>query len=323
MTIRVGFIGAGGVSAEYRQRLAQLGDRVAITAVCDLQIERAERIAADAGAAVYTDWREMLAREPLDAIFDNLPPFARGDELIIAAALGKHIFTTKPLGLTLDGPMGNLAAIEATGVINSVGHMFRYASTVAEIKRLLDGRPVQLIEGRALGANPINWQASEATGGGLIVEHSTHLVDLIRYLAGDAVRVAGFGVRSPTATVDYEDSTTIMLQLDGGAVATVASSCALDNYFWAMTVVASDVRLELLFDAGTVTGVADGRRIRFKGGSAGYQEQIDAFIEAIEANDQTLIRSSYRDGVVTLATTLAAREAVGSGLSVAVTPLQG
>jgi myo-inositol 2-dehydrogenase/D-chiro-inositol 1-dehydrogenase len=323
MTIRVGFIGAGGVSGEYRQRLAQLGDRVAITAVCDLQIERAERVAADAGASVYTDWREMLAREPLDAIFDNLPPFARGDELIVAAGLGRHIFTTKPLGLTLAGPLRTLAAIEASGVINSVGHMFRYASTVAEIRRLLAGRPVQLIEGRALGANPINWQASQATGGGLLVEHSTHLIDLVRYLAGDAVQVAGFGVRSTGAKVDYEDSTTVMFQLDGGAVATVASSCALDNYFWAMTVVATDLRLELLFDDGTVTGVADGRPVRFEGGSAGYQEQIDAFIQAIESDDQALILSSYRDGVTTLATTLAAREAVVTGRPVAVSAFPG
>jgi hypothetical protein len=88
-----------------------------------------------------------------------------------------------------------------------------------------------------------------------------------------------------------------------------------------MTVVATDLRLELLFDDGTVRGVADGAPIRFEGGSAGYQEQIDAFIGAIETNDQSLIRSSYRDGVATLATTLAAREAVAMGNSVAITPI--
>lgn len=321
MTLRIGFIGAGGVSAEYRQRLEELGERVAITAVCDLQPERADRLARGTGASAYTDWREMLANERLDAIFDNLPPFARADELVEAAGCGLHVFTTKPLGLSLEGPLRTLAAIESSGVINSVGHMFRYASTVTEVRRLLDGRPPLLMVGRALGAHPINWQASQSTSGGLIVEHSTHLVDLMRYLGGDAKQVAAFGVRSGAAEVDYEDSTTVILELSGGGVATVASSCALDSYFWAFSVVARDIRLELIFDEGTVTGIADGLPVRFERGSAGYQEQIDAFVAAVERNDQSLIRSSYRDGVATLATTLAAVEALARRQAVEVPAL--
>src|SRR5437879_6441436 len=96
--LRIGFIGAGNVAREYLSRL-DMHDDVRLAAVCDLDEPKARAFAGSRGSAIYTDHRAMLDREQLDAVFDNLPPFARGRELIDAAAHGVAIFTTKPLGL--------------------------------------------------------------------------------------------------------------------------------------------------------------------------------------------------------------------------------
>src|SRR5439155_10150680 len=119
-----------------------------VIAFCDLDEGRAAALAAGRGARVYTDYRAMLDSERLDAVFDNLPPFARSDELVRAAQKGCAIFTTKPLGLTLEPARRSLATIEAAGVINSVGYMFRYSGITDYARRLLADRPLALVVGQ-------------------------------------------------------------------------------------------------------------------------------------------------------------------------------
>ncbi|MCA1553337.1 MAG: Gfo/Idh/MocA family oxidoreductase, partial [Chloroflexi bacterium] len=100
--IRIGFIGCGGVAREYLSRLNAMPDDARVIAFCDLDLARAHALAAGYEARVYDDYRVMLDAEALDTVFDNLPPFARADELICAAEHGCAIFTTKPLGLNLE-----------------------------------------------------------------------------------------------------------------------------------------------------------------------------------------------------------------------------
>ena len=312
--IRVGFIGCGGVAQEYRQRLLERADRARIVAVCDLDEPRACAFAEPLGAAAFTDWSRMLAEAELDAVFDNLPPFARGEELVAAAGAGCAIFSTKPLGLDLDTPRRNLAAVEAAGVANSVGYMFRYSAITDELRRRLDGRPPTLVVGQVYGAAPGGWVARRAMSGGQIVEQSTHMVDLARLLCGEVSEVFARGHCGASPGVDYEDSTAVTLAFANGAVGSILSTSAVRKFDWRLTVVARDLHLDLVYDAWTLRGGVDGAPVDLHLPDApGYQEQIDAFLSAVDTGDPTPIRSSYRDGCATLAATLAANRALASG----------
>ncbi|MCA1554070.1 MAG: gfo/Idh/MocA family oxidoreductase, partial [Chloroflexi bacterium] len=78
-------------------------------------------------------------------------------------------------------------------------------------------------------------------------------------------------------------------------------------------IVARDLHLELTFDAWTVRGQMDGEPIDYRDTVSGYSEQVSAFVRAVQTNDQSLIRSSYRDALRTFATTLAANRSLVSG----------
>ena len=312
--IRIGFIGCGGIAHEYLSRLDALGDEVRVAACCDLDHERAVALAGPRGARVYTDWVSMLARERPDAVFDCLPPFARGDELVAAAERGCAIFTTKPLALDLEVARRSLAAIEAADVINSVGYMFRYSGITDYARALLADRPVAMMLGQVIGARPAGWNARRALSGGQIVEQSTHTVDLLRYLAGDVRTVYALGRAGYVPDrVDYEDVSTLSLDFAGGAVGTVVSTCTVRQFFWGCTLIARDVHLELVYDAGTVRGTVDGRPVEHHDAASGYPEQIAAFVHAVKTGDRSPIRCTYRDGLGTLATTLAANHSLASG----------
>lgn len=317
--ITIGFIGCGGIAREYLQRLDTMRDIAQVTAFCDLDRGRAEQLAAGREAQVYTDYRAMLEQEQLDAVFDNLPPFARGDELVLAAQRGCAIFTTKPLGLQLDVGRRTLAAIEAAGVINSVGYMFRYSGISDYARRLLGDRPVAMVIGQVLGAMPGGWNNQRALSGGQIVEQSTHLVDLARYFAGEVRTVYALGRAGHVPDrVDYEDVSTVSLDFREGAVGSILSTCAVWQFFWGCTLIARDVQLDLVFDEWTVRGRVDGQTIDYHDTVSGYPEQVATFLRAVQTGDQSLIRCSYRDGLGTLAATLAANRSLVSGMPEAV-----
>ncbi len=312
--ISVGFVGCGGIAREYLSRLDAMPSDAQVTAFCDIDLGRAQELAAGREARVFGDYREMLDTLQLDAVFDNLPPFARSDELVLAARHGCAIFTTKPLGLDLETPRRSLEAIEAAGVVNSVGYMFRYSGITDYAKGLISDRQVAMVVGQVLGAMPGGWNSKKALSGGQIIEQSTHIVDLARYFAGNVRSVYAIGREGHVPDrVDYEDVSTISLDFEGGAIGTVISTCAVWQFFWSCTLIGRDLHLDLVFDDWTVRGSVDGRRIDYHDAVSGYPEQIATFVRAVQTGDQSLIRCPYRDGLGTLATTLAANRSIASG----------
>ena len=73
--IRVGIVGAGWIAQAHHRILESLNE-ADVVAVCDLDRTRAEALAGGAPMRVYTDWRELLGREELDAVFVCTPPLA-------------------------------------------------------------------------------------------------------------------------------------------------------------------------------------------------------------------------------------------------------
>ncbi len=317
--LNIGFIGCGAIAREYLSRLICRPEAARVTAFCDLDLERARQLSGDSPSRCYTNYREMFAKEELDAVFDNLPPFARSHELIEAAGRGFHIFSTKPLGLDLDTARRSLAAIEAAGVINSVGYMFRYSGLTQEARRLLTGRPILLVNGTAVSPPPGGWFSHKETSGGQLVEMSTHIFDLMRYFAGDIQVVRGLGRRFlPNEQVNFHDVSTVALEFQDGAIGSMNSSCVAEQFYWDCTLVAPGAQLHLIFDKGTMNGHVDGQLIEYQARESGYQEQIDAFLQAVLTGNQAEIRSSYRDGLATFATTLAAAQSLETSRAEAV-----
>ena len=98
--IRVGFIGAGGLANHVHYPSLAEDPRVRLAAVCDLDEARLARTADRYQvAARYTDYRQMLEREPLDAVYVIMPPMPLHPIVMDCLQAGKHVFTEKPPGL--------------------------------------------------------------------------------------------------------------------------------------------------------------------------------------------------------------------------------
>ena len=116
---KVGFgvIGTGIVGGAWHAHVYHHMPRADLIAVCDLNEGRAREIADKYGVPhVYTDYRDLLAREDIAAVSIATPDFAHREIAVAAASAGKHILVEKPLATTVDDAEAILAAVEEAGV---------------------------------------------------------------------------------------------------------------------------------------------------------------------------------------------------------------
>ncbi|MGV3720804.1 MAG: Gfo/Idh/MocA family protein [Actinomycetota bacterium] len=113
-TLRIGIIGAGGiVKSRHLPGLRALPD-VTVTAVCNRSRESGAAVAREWGIPdVMTDWRALVAREDLDAVFIGTWPYAHAEMSIAALEAGKHVFCQARMACDTTEAKAMLAVAEA------------------------------------------------------------------------------------------------------------------------------------------------------------------------------------------------------------------
>jgi predicted dehydrogenase len=92
-TVRIGFIGAGGIARERHLPGLQKIDGVELVAVANRSRESGEKVAREYGfKTVKEDWRELLAMPDIDAVFIAAPPYLHKEATVAAIKAGKHVF---------------------------------------------------------------------------------------------------------------------------------------------------------------------------------------------------------------------------------------
>lgn len=316
MSTKIAFIGAGGIAGVHMDNLEGRDD-ADVVAICDVVEEAAVGAADRFDATAYTDHHELFEQEDFDAVIVAIPPFAHEDQELLAAEHGVDLLVEKPLALSAEKAQQINDAVQDAGIITQVGHMNRYSDMIEEARDLIEGRQLALVDGRWIGGVPggeDHWWRHRDRSGGQIIEQSTHIYDLVRYLAGDVERVKGYGSQEVrTDVLDFDDSTTVSMEHENGVVSHVFSSSASPDHEVSLEVVGAGVRLSIDFTEGRMTGEVDGEDVDFESDGVTYADELDAFLEACETRDQSLCRSPYDDALETFETTLAATQAVEEG----------
>jgi predicted dehydrogenase len=194
--LRTAILGCGGFARRHAQLFSSLPEQFHLTAFCDVNLERGQAFARDFGqgqAGVYTDHHDLFAETALDLVAICLPPYGHTDEVECAANRGIHLFIEKPIALSSEQAWRMVAAAEAAGVVTQVGFMYRFGAAVQHLRRLMaagETGPVGLMSARYFcNALHADWWRKRDKSGGQLVEQVIHMVDLMRYLLGDAVTV--------------------------------------------------------------------------------------------------------------------------------------
>jgi predicted dehydrogenase len=97
---KVGIVGCGNISGIYLKNLPSF-ENLEVTAVADLDLDRASAKAEEFGVARALTVEEMLASD-VDVIVNLTIPAAHGEIGLAALNAGKHVYNEKPLSIELE-----------------------------------------------------------------------------------------------------------------------------------------------------------------------------------------------------------------------------
>jgi inositol 2-dehydrogenase len=233
MTVCFGLIGVGRMGANLARHLAYTVDSANLVAIADPnQQQLSEMRPLFESVDTYSDYNKLLDRSDLDAVVIATPTNTHVEVVKAAAQAGKHIFTEKPLALTLERCDEAIAAVEANGVKLHVGFMRRFDPAYVAAKRKIDagaiGNPVLF---KSIGRD--SWRptiefARRENSGGLMMDMGIHDFDLARWLMGsEVVRVyceGGCLLYPELAEAGDIDNAIVNLKFANGAIGDIEIS---------------------------------------------------------------------------------------------------
>jgi len=205
-TVSAGFIGTGNRGAYLlRSFLRQAGAKVA--ALCDLKPDRLDAAATAAARdqpATYSEYRRLLERQDVEAVFIATPCDLHAEMAIAALQAGKHVYLEKPAGVTPEQVRALLKAARGAKTVFQIGQQLRseerLRATIARIREGVAGR-ILMVKAQRHASEDLDhhgpsadWFFDARRSGDVIVEMAVHNLDLCNWVIGARPeRAAGFG----------------------------------------------------------------------------------------------------------------------------------
>jgi predicted dehydrogenase len=310
-TVGFGIIGCGVVAPTHAVALDAI-ENVRLLAAADSMAPRAENFCKEFSVPkACRDYRELLDNPDIQAVCVCTPHHAHASVAIEAARAGKHVLVEKPMATTLADADAVIRACEEANVRLGVVFQHRFDPASRYVKQLLQegvlGKPV-------LGGVHVLWFRTsdyydsqswrgrwETAGGGVLINQAIHAVDILCWLMGPVVRVAGY-CNACVHPIEVEDTAAAALYFENGALGVIQASTT--------TYPQTPERVELAGSQGTITieggqitrhelagQRADAPQLsaedpRFRGKSyygASHPRLLEDFVEAIREDRPPLV----------------------------------
>ena len=204
-------------------------DRLRYTRAVDAVPDAVREFAAEFELPLGDDYADVLADPAIDAVVLATPHSQHTDQIVAAAAAGKHVLSEKPFALDLADARRAIAAVTDAGITLSIGHNMRFDAVFAAAKAMIDagelGALVHLEANYSHDVLPTieGWRrtSAEAPAGGL-VHMGIHMIDLFNYLAGPMVEVYG----QMSSRVIEDDQAALLARFAGGATGYICNLTA-------------------------------------------------------------------------------------------------
>jgi len=327
--IRLAFVGVGNIAEQHMRYLRDFSD-VDIVGLYDIDDKILRIRQHQFGGEIYRSINRMLEVQEPDAVFICVPPYAHGEAEVSCIERCIPFLVEKPLSNNINTAKELADKVHESEVITCAAYMNRYRRGVQKAKIFLERYPASLVSGGWLIDTPSDhpWLTQRELSGGQLVEQTTHLFDLVRYLCGEAASIHCYGSKGfvhPNDTYDVDDATTVSIQLKSGAVACIQSSWSVgferDIY---LKLFGPNISVEFKnWDLDTKIVCRDYLvPLEIPGEKDIFAIEDRAFLNAVKYNDPTRILSNYEDGFRSLQLSLAANESLETGGPIQLTDLQ-
>lgn len=251
-SLNVGVVGLGRLGSLYAEYLAYQIPRSSVLAIADADEEKAQKVSDKLNIEnVFTDYRDMLELDALDAVVITTPTSTHKDIVINSSQKGKMIFCEKPLSISLDDASEMREIIRNNSSFFHMGFMRRFDPGYAAAKQKIEegeiGEPIVF---KSISRDPFRPSleyADPEKSGGLFLDMGIHDFDLARWYMGEIAEI--YSIANVLAYPEMEsigdvDNSMSTLTFEDGKIGTVdLSRSGIYGY---------DIRTEILGTEGTI-----------------------------------------------------------------------
>ena len=243
--VRVGVIGCGKIAERASlPNLINYKEKVKVKALCDIDDSRARAMRDKfelSGVDIITDWKKLVARRDIDAVFVNTPNYLHEEMAVAACKNKKHVLVEKPIAIFAKDADNMAKAAKSNGVYLMVEQTQRFDPVHQAAKKIIDSGvlgKIHNIRGRIGHAGPEYWSEGKAhwfydkkkSGGGAMIDIGVHITDLIRWFAGKKITEVFATIRTIEKKVLIDDNATVLFKFENGAKGEIECSWTTRPY---------------------------------------------------------------------------------------------
>jgi len=227
--LKVGIAGFG-IVGKRRKECIDMHPNMETVAVCDKSFQSSGMM--EDGCLYFKNYKEIINQE-LDILFVCLTNDIAPEATIAALQNNLHVFCEKPPGRSLKD-IEEVISIEKLNPSLKLMYGFnhRYHDSVIKAHEVIQsgelGKIINIrgVYGKAklITFNQSDWRTKrEIAGGGVLLDQGIHMVDLVRYFAGDFHEVKSY-VSNGFWNYDVEDNVYALMKGQNNIVAMLNSS---------------------------------------------------------------------------------------------------
>ncbi len=191
--LHIGVIGCGGrgMLASEAHKPAEGSRIVAVVDIVPAAIKEAqERYGED--IFVSDDYRALLARPDIDAVFVTTPDYWHEEHAVAALEAGKHVYLEKPMAITIAGCDRILRTAFQQRRKLYLGHNMRHMTVIQQMKHLIDQGAIGEVKAGwcrhfvSYGCDAYfkDWHAEQSKATSLLLQKGAHDIDILHWLCG-------------------------------------------------------------------------------------------------------------------------------------------
>jgi 1,5-anhydro-D-fructose reductase (1,5-anhydro-D-mannitol-forming) len=249
---------------------------------------------------VYKSFADVLTDKDVEAVWIASPNHLHSSMAIACAEAGKHILVEKPLSTSKLDALKTVEAARSNGVTMRIGCQHRFRPAHQHLFEMIRENHVGQIGFFRIHrfwkypyfedmdpVGPPIWRRSLKTSGGWIVNDiGTHLIDLMLWMSGAKGRLIGAGLASQRFSLETEDSAAIMLTLENNGIGIIETSAANESPGSRIEIYGQNgwIRADNTLSGEGIITSHSGPELRFEpvGALEPYLAEIADFVRAIQ-----------------------------------------
>ena len=260
---------------------------------------------------------DVLGKQEVNTIFIATPHNSHAELTIQSLQAGKAVFVEKPLAINTDQLQEVIETKKKHNHPLMVGFNRRFAPVSIQVKKEFASAGEPIVMNMRINAGMIpkdNWLQQKDVGAGRIIGEMCHFIDLMQFFTGsEPVRVFAECISTSNDKITPADNISIVVKFKDGSVGNLTYLANGDKGMPKELIeVFGGSRIGVINDFRDGLIYKSGKTVKLKSSGKGHKEEVDAFIGALKAGQESPI--SFRSICLTTLTTFKIHDSLHTGL---------